>query len=154
MQFNPMPLVEAKADILAHQDKFDMSEFVCHPGAPGEIVAGIDCQTSFCIAGSIVVRYVGIKLTPSGSCYPANGQGFEVNAMRIVGMTQKEVDTLFYSVFWGEIHSRFNVPREFATPALAIEVIDEFLRQKGYDPEGQPLKKEEAYWELPISVSA
>lgn len=140
-QFNPLPLVQAKADILAHKGNLDMSEYA-YPkrGTPAQIKE-VDCDTMFCIAGSIAIRHVGIVLGEYGTYVPANGEGFLENACDILGIRLAEGHCLFNTNSWKDINPSFYDIK--VTAENAIKVIDEFLRLKGFDPKGQPLAKEE-----------
>jgi len=149
MQFNPTPLIEAKADIMAHAKLFKMDQFVGFKNDRDcdELIQKIDCGTTFCIAGSIVIRYFGIVVDEEGDPYPASvnddkegdaarHDDWEGYAREVTGMTGAEAKALFYQCSWGQIDPRFyNLP---PTAKNACIVIDEFLRQKGYDPRGQP----------------
>jgi len=145
MEFNPTPLVEAKADIMAHAELFNMANFVLitNDREPDEAIKQIDCGTVFCIAGSIVIRHCGIIVDSEGDVRPGNLSGQSASnddwigyACAATGMTYEEGRALFYQWNWEKIAPKFyNIEH---TPVNACIVIDEFLRQKGYDPRGQP----------------
>jgi len=149
MKFNPTPLVEAKADIMAHAKLFKMDQFVGFTNDRdwNDLIQKIDCNTTFCIAGSITIRYFGIIVDSHGYPHPASvnkekdwdtdwDDDWEGYARSVAGMTEAEAKALFYQCSWGQIAPRFyNLP---PTAKNACIVIDEFLRQKGYDPRGQP----------------
>ena len=145
MEFNPTPLVEAKADIMAHAELFNMANFVLITNDRGkdEVIKQIDCGTMFCIAGAIVIRHSGIRVDSEGDVRPGNLSGQSASnddwigcACAVTGMTYDESRSLFYAWNWEQIAPKFyNIE---PTPANACIVIDEFLRQKGYDPQEQP----------------
>jgi len=142
MKFNPTPLVEAKADIMAHAELFNMANFVLitDDRELNEVIKQIDCGTVFCIGGSITIRYFGIHVDEHGDVYPGNLSDWDDDwvgcTRKVTGMTEAETKALFYQWNWEKIDPKFyNIE---PTPANACIVIDEFLRQKGYDPQGQP----------------
>lgn len=130
MKLNLPALEQAKRDILAHEEAFNMSDWVKPlkeiPDGETVLFEGF-CGTSFCIAGAVVLRAgVGVTVDSKDNALCADGTTIAHKAAEILGISDITASfDLFHSQFWSEFMELDNSRHQTAEDAC--RAIDAFI---------------------------
>lgn len=132
-------LRQAKADIAAQADNFDMFTWITfQPYSPGETqeppaeIDGFITGVKFDIAGAIVLRHVGAKHVGFG-VYKPKDDSYSIGTCvaDLLGLSWEDCDLLFYPSNWCELDERFCSHDDEIYPTVedAITAIDAFIER-------------------------